>query len=46
MTERALRLAPRFSLPLDAASDVIAILGRRGRGKTTTATVLVEELFG
>jgi hypothetical protein len=44
MSDRAVHLAPRFTLPLDATADVIAILGRRGRGKTTTATVLVEEL--
>lgn len=39
-----LRLSPDFILPAAAASDVIAIVGRRGRGKTTTAVVLVEEL--
>jgi hypothetical protein len=44
LNERAIHLAPRFTLPLDATEDVIAIIGRRGRGKTTTATVLVEEL--
>lgn len=32
-----------FGLPLDVLSDVTAIVGRRGRGKTTTAVVMVEE---
>lgn len=34
----------RFALDASVAEDVIAILGRRGRGKTNTAVVLVEEL--
>ena len=33
-----------FSLKAEAFEDVVAILGRRGRGKTTTATVIVEGL--
>lgn len=36
--------ADGFRLEAAAAEDVIAIVGRRGRGKTTTAVVLVEEL--
>lgn len=40
-----LKISPELSLPLDAASDVTAIVGRRGRGKTTAAVVLVEEAF-
>lgn len=39
-----LHLGAGFNLPAEAAADVIAIVGRRGRGKTTTAVVLVEEL--
>lgn len=39
-----LHLGTGFNLPAEAANDVIAIVGRRGRGKTTTAVVLVEEL--
>lgn len=31
-------------LPKDAYEDAIAIIGRRGRGKTTTAVVLAEEI--
>jgi len=33
-----------FSLKVETFEDVVAILGRRGRGKTTTATVIVEGL--
>jgi uncharacterized protein len=33
-----------FRLAKKIADDVIAIVGRRGRGKTTTAVVIVEEL--
>ena len=39
-----LHLAPRFALPVDVAGEAIAILAKRGAGKTNTATVLVEEL--
>lgn len=39
-----LKVSDKFSLPPEAASDAIAIVGRRGRGKTTTAVVLVEEI--
>jgi uncharacterized protein len=39
-----LKVSEKFSLPLEAATDAIAIVGRRGRGKTTTAVVLVEEI--
>lgn len=39
-----LRLADGFALPLDVAGETIAILAKRGAGKTNTATVLVEEL--
>lgn len=38
-----LKIAKGVNLPDDVLSDVTAIVGRRGRGKTTTAVVLVEE---
>lgn len=34
-----------FRLPLDIAGEAVAILAKRGAGKTNTATVIVEELF-
>jgi hypothetical protein len=40
-----LRIGDRFGLPDDVLTDVTAILGRRGRGKTTTGVVLVEEAW-
>lgn len=42
---KGLRLAKDFALPLDAVTETLAILGIRGSGKSTTATVLVEELL-
>lgn len=39
-----LRIAPTLSLPIDAVTQAIAILARRGAGKTYTASVLVEEV--
>ena len=39
-----LQIAEGLRFPLSAVEDVVAILGRRGRGKTTTAAVIVEEL--
>jgi hypothetical protein len=44
MTSRTIKLAPGLRLPLDVAGETIAILAKRGAGKTNTATVLVEEL--
>lgn len=41
-----LDIADGLRFPLSAVEDVVAILGRRGRGKTTTAAVIVEELHG
>lgn len=40
----ALRIARDLALPLDAVTQAIGILARRGAGKTYTATVLVEEV--
>ena len=34
-----------FTLAQGVVEDVVAILGRRGRGKTTTGVVIVEELY-
>lgn len=41
----ALEIAPNFYLPIDAATETFAILGRRGSGKTHTAVVLAEEFL-
>lgn len=35
----------QFTLPLDVATQAMAIHGVRGKGKTVTATVIVEELL-
>lgn len=44
MTEKTpIRLGEQLSLPVDLATEAIAILGRRGKGKTNTAGVIVEE---
>lgn len=43
---KTLTLAKNLTLPLlEAVTQTIAILGKRGSGKTTTATVFVEELL-
>jgi uncharacterized protein len=41
-----LRIARGFALPVDVAGEAIAILAKRGAGKTNTGRVLVEELHG
>jgi hypothetical protein len=41
-----LALSDQLALPVDVAGEAIAILAKRGAGKTTTARVLVEELRG
>ncbi|WP_065569707.1 ATP-binding protein [Microbacterium oleivorans] len=38
-----IRLGDELSLPVDLVTEAIAILGRRGKGKTNTAGVIVEE---
>lgn len=43
MRSNGLRIAPKLQLPVDVAGEAIAILAKRGAGKTNTATVLVEE---
>jgi hypothetical protein len=45
MSTTPFRLSPSLSLPLAAATETFAILGRRGSGKTHTAVVLAEELL-
>lgn len=40
-----LKVSKDISLPLDLAGEAIAILGKRGSGKTNTATVFTEELI-
>jgi hypothetical protein len=40
-----LRISPDLALPVDAVTQAIAILARRGAGKTYTASVLVEEVI-
>lgn len=44
--DHALKIGHDFSLPLDIETKTTAILGIRGSGKTTTATVIAEELLG
>lgn len=39
-----LRVSAGLALPVDVAGQAVAVLGKRGSGKTNTATVLVEEL--
>lgn len=41
-----IQLGSKLSLPIDLATEAIAVLGRRGKGKTNTAGVIVEELIG
>src|SRR5262245_55036262 len=43
--DTSLRLAKDLTLPLAAATETFAILGRRGSGKTHTAVVMAEELL-
>lgn len=42
---KQLRLSATLTIPTDAVTQTFAILGKRGSGKTTTATVLTEELL-
>lgn len=41
---KKLKVSRELALPVDVAGEAIAILAKRGAGKTNTATVLVEEL--
>lgn len=42
---KTLKVSRELALPVDVAGEAIAILAKRGAGKTNTATVLVEELY-
>lgn len=44
MSKRMLRIGPGLYLPLDAVTQTVAFLARKGAGKTYAAGVLVEEL--
>lgn len=39
-------LSDELTLPLEAVTETLVLLGKRGAGKTATASVLVEELLG
>lgn len=39
-----LQISPDLELPLEAVTETIAILAKRGKGKTNTAVVMVEEM--
>lgn len=41
-----LNVAPGLTLPVDAVTETFLIFGKRGSGKTSTASVLVEEMIG
>lgn len=45
MPAKGLRIGPGVSLPLDAVTETIAVLAKRGAGKTYTASVLAEEML-
>lgn len=45
MSTDQLEISADLALPLEAVTETIAILAKRGKGKTNTAVVLVEELF-
>lgn len=44
--EGGLHIADGLSLPLDAVTETVAILARRGSGKTYGACVMAEEMIG
>ncbi len=44
-SQSAIQLADDFTLPLDAVTATFGILGKKGRGKTHTAAVVVEGLI-
>jgi hypothetical protein len=45
LTEDASGKLIPFTLPVDTATEALALLGRRGKGKSTAARVIVEELI-
>src|SRR5437870_736353 len=40
-----LRISPELELPVEVVTETLAILAKRGAGKTYTASVLVEEML-
>lgn len=42
---KGLKLAADLTLPIEAVTETFAILANRGKGKSNTATVMVEELY-
>lgn len=46
MSDAMVKLSHDLSLPIDLVTEAIAVLGRRGKGKTNTAGVVVEEVVG
>lgn len=40
-----IRLARNLALPLEAVTETFAIIGNRGKGKSTTVTTFVEQLY-
>ncbi len=42
---KSLHIAPGLSLPLDAATEALGIMAKRGGGKTYTASVIAEEML-
>ena len=45
MTAQALRISTDLAFPLEAVTQTFSLLGKRGSGKTHTASVLVEEML-
>lgn len=45
MSGPRLKLAPDFSMPLDAITETFGILAARGAGKSNTAAAMAEEMF-
>jgi hypothetical protein len=41
-----LQLADDLALPIEAVTETVAILARRGLGKTYTGSVVAEEMIG
>lgn len=44
-TRSGIHLSDKLTLPIDVVTESIAIIGRKGSGKTTTSRVLAEDLF-
>lgn len=46
MSDRGISLADDLTIPVESVTQTFAVLGKRGSGKTHTASVLTEELLG